>query len=437
MIRGRFRRLIGDATLLSQVLRLGTRTALSQAVLVVAIPATTRLYTPAEFGEFGMFMSFLSVAALALCLRFDTAIASVSQKRQAAALLVVCVALILPMSILSTVVLWVMWRNDWLSFGSLPLAILPMMVAALFATGLFIALRFWLAQQLRFRELGSALLRQSIGRAVAPIVFGLSGFSQFGLVAGEIIGRSFAIRQIAVDAIATCRRLLRRCDGRYYSLLIRRNWKYPGILLPSSVLDAAAAAMPVPLLWTLFGPDVAGYFALVGRIASVPGSVVAASVADVLQGHLARSVNVGVLEARRQLLSVAGALSLAGAAIFVPIALLARWGVPAVFGDQWQSAGILLAILSPAFLAAFVVSPLSRALVVVNRLELKPIADVALLVLPVVALLSFEGQGWLRAMVAFSVANVLAYIIYFSVILFAMNRGRRRAPMAVRGRPSG
>jgi O-antigen/teichoic acid export membrane protein len=419
LLRNLLDRWLRPGSLVSHALSLGGGTALGQLVVIAASPVLTRLFSPEEFGVFGLFSSFLAVAAVAACWRLDFAIVSSRTDRQAASLLLQSVTLLFPNALLAGVALWLMQHNGILAYDALsPVACLAMAVAVI-VTGMFGALRFWSAREMRFSAIGQAVLRQSLGRAGAPIALGAAGTGWEGLVGGEIIGRSLGIFHLARPAILRCSSLLARCRIGYHLKVLRRNWKFPSILLPSSLLDAIAGALPLPFIAVSFGPAAAGSFALVTRLASVPGALVAASLADVFQSHFGRDLRQNNAAAYGRLMRTAGALLAIGLLVFVPLGLLGPWLVPLVFGSEWREAGLYLQILAPLFLAAFVVSPLSRAIAVANRQELKLIIDVALLLVPIATLYALRSHGWSAALIAFSAANVVVYIAYFALIVHA------------------
>ena len=76
----------------------------------------------------------------------------------------------------------------------------------------------------------------------------------------------------------------------------------------------------------------------------------------------------------------------------------------------------MLAMSTPALMAMLVVGPLSRILLVTQRIELKLIADVSCVALPAVALLAAAPWGLPYALVAFVLATLVAYGIYYAMV---------------------
>jgi O-antigen/teichoic acid export membrane protein len=107
--------------------------------------------------------------------------------------------------------------------------------------------------------------------------------------------------------------------------------------------------------------------------------------------------------------------------IYLPIALASPFLFALVFGESWQQAGTLMAIQSLACITGLVVSPLSRALAVSKKPELKLLPDVVRLVAPVSSLWVCHhfGLTFLLTMVAFSVLTAISEIFYMSIIWYA------------------
>jgi O-antigen/teichoic acid export membrane protein len=220
-----------------------------------------------------------------------------------------------------------------------------------------------------------------------------------------------------------------------YRDALRRNWKYPSLVLPSSLLDALAVALPLPIVSSVFGTAAAGQFFLVMRVAGWPANLVGASVGDVVHEGLSTAARLEPVRVSTLLWKSARHLAGVGFLVYVPVALGSPFLFGLVFGHAWQQAGTLVALLSPFLLAMLVTSPLSRLLLVVNRQEWKLVVDAACLAVPVAAFVGgrHAGLGFLPCVALFSGLNVLAYAFYFVVIVYAAYKFD--AATSIEGRP--
>ena len=409
-----------------QVAMLTTGTAVGQLIVLAVTPLLTRLYSPDDLGVFGLFASFLSVAAVATCLRLEWGVASAPDETEAAGLLALCLIVCPLASLLLAVALAALIRADLMAFGLLPLWTVPLAFVALVATGAFTALRYWHVGRREFRDVSAAAVAQGAGRAGASVAFGLAGAGWPGLLAGDLVGRLLGIGRLWRRARPVLRDQWPSANRDTFRERLRRAWRYPLVVLPSSLLDALAAALPLPVIATLFGTAAAGQFALVWRAASVPAALIGASVADVFHAHAASARAQGGAAVRNLLLRTVSRLALLATVIYLPACLAAPFVFEAIFGREWRIAGWLMLLLLPMWWTSAIVSPVSRLLVVMDRPAWKFAFDAAFLAGPITAMFALRERGLETAVLAYGLAATLAYGLY-AALLFAASAGDRLA----------
>jgi O-antigen/teichoic acid export membrane protein len=247
---------------------------------------------------------------------------------------------------------------------------------------------------------------------------GLAPLGWIGLLLGEITGRALGIARMMRAAWPAIRSSLRFTPPDYFNSILRQNWKSPAVLLPSSLMDALAAMIPIPIISYLFGSEAAGQFFLVQRLSSLPAGLIATSVADVFHPTIANAHWNEPGQVRAILLRVTRKLALASIGIYVPIALISPFVFGFLFGNEWHTAGICMAILSPLSMVSFVVSPVSRLLLVVDKIELKFVFDTINLLVPNIGLfvMNYYGSGFFSCLGVYATFSIGAYIIYYSII---------------------
>ena len=405
----------------SNVLKLGGGTALGQVLPILSTPLITRLYSPDDMGVLGLFMSFVGFFCVAVSLRYEILVVSEHDENKAACLLTASLLLTVPMSLFGGFILNLLISYNLLSLGSLP-AWSP--VAAMFLlilTGSFTALRYWSVREMRYGEIGRALVFQGIGRAVLPVIFGLMHFGWIGLLIGELTSRVLGVGKLLRVALPAIVSSLRLVSPNYFFQILRQNWKSPAILLPSSMIDSLSAMLPLPIISHLYGAQAAGEFFLVQRLCSLPAGLIVASVADVFHSTISKLHQQEPTQVRGELLRVGKKLFKVSVVVYVPIALGAPFIFGFLFGKEWDAAGIYMAILAPISLVSLVVSPLSRLLIVVDKVGFKLISDIFSLLVPIVSLygMSLLGYDILPALVVYMIFNILNYLNYYGLILKA------------------
>ena len=419
-----------SSSFVTNVVKLTGGSAIGQVLVMLSTPLITRLYSPADMGIFGIFMSFISFASVGVALRYDLAIVAARDNFEADVLLITSIALAIPCVVIASVVLFGMIRFNILGYVVLPSWSALAMFVALLATGIFSTLRFWHVGRKKFGEISLALVSQGAGRATIPVILGWLSSGWAGLLGGEILGRMIGVDRLARGVWPETRKTFTAVDTQHFAQVLRRYWKYPAVFLPSSMIDALATSLPLPVISSLFGVSAAGQYFLVYRLASVPAALISAGVADVFHAKIGEAARTNKSLVHSTMKSAMQKLAIVSLSIYLPTALVSPFLFSLVFGDSWQQAGTLMTIQSLACMSGLVVSPLSRALAVSRNPELKLLPDIVRLIAPVSILwiCHHVGMTFLPTMVVFSVLTTISEIFYMSIIWYA-TADHRQVPL--------
>jgi O-antigen/teichoic acid export membrane protein len=302
---------------------------------------------------------------------------------------------------------------------------------AVLAVGLVNSVRFLQTRRRRFDIVGRALAFQGLVRGLLPLLLAPANLGWIGLTLGDTLGRIVGIRPMLANVSAQLRTRLQTFTFRDVGRVLKRHKNYLQILLPSSLVNAVATALPLPLIARLFGLEAAGEFALISRIAAAPAALIGNSVADVFHGHLVQWLRAPGSTAIAEMNRTALKLLIVSLLIYVPSAILAPTVFPIVFGPQWQQLGSIFAALAPFLCLGLVVSPLSRVLIVTERMHFKLWFDGLFLVVPCSALWLAREKSYLWAITWFSAAATSVYAVYWLLIRRAViTAARNRLPQA-------
>jgi len=193
------------------------------------------------------------------------------------------------------------------------------------------------------------------------------------------------------------------------------------------LIEALATSLPLILVAHLFGKSAAGLFFLVQRIVSLPATLVTTSIADVYHTRMAEHYRAAHEQLRPFLYRSVKQLLLLGTGLVVPFAILVALGFSRIFGSRWGQGGGLVIALVPWTLAALVVSPVSRVLLITQKLEYKLAYDIFALLSTCVALYTAQ---WLSlsltsAVALLSAVRLVGYGLYFYVLVQAVGASIR------------
>jgi lipopolysaccharide exporter len=392
---------------------------LAQLFNAALAPVITRLYVPQNFGQLALFMAFFNVAIVTASLNYEFAIVSARNDREAAHLTLCCFLLSLPTGIGAGLIFYVLVRCGVFGYGSMPLYTAVLIVPSLICAACFSALRYWSLRQERFGLISRGMVAQNASRALAQSGFGWLGPHTAGLLAGEIIGRCSGMTRMLRAAWPVLRRELAGSNIGQLKCTLQRNRRLALYSLPSSLLDTLGASISFPLVVYFYGLNTGGNYALVAQTLALPAVVITANVADAFHSRAALILQQEPKALPGFVKRIAAALLVLG--VF-PAAVLVGFGPRLfewVFGSRWVEAGMMAAWAAPRFLAQFVVSPLSRVVLVVGRPEVKFIYDVIIFggTIGVFAVAHHRGWPVMTLVAALAGLNTAAYAIFFLLLL--------------------
>lgn len=408
-----------DKGLLNAVGLMAGGTAISQLVTLAASPLLTRLYLPVDLGRFGLYLAFVSVAAVVVSLRYEFAVVSAKDSADASKLVILSLGLSLVGSVLSGFVLAGLILGSVLGFGPLPLYSAGVVVPSLILTSAFLTLRQLSIRRDEYNFISKALIAQASARGVAQVSLGFLRLEWLGLLFGDVLGRAIGVGRLLKQNANELRKHLTTSTFQSLWRLARRFSEFPSYSVPSSFIDTLAVMLPLPLISLQFGAAEAGQFALVQRVVSLPMVLLGSSVADAYFGFAAKLSRDNPRQSQGLLFKTAAALFLVGLAPAIGLIAFGESAFSTVFGADWRTAGQLAAALTPWMLSALVVSPISRLVYVYRRQRLKLIYDSLSLVS--VLLVFYVGAArdltLLDTLRALSWLQTVAYGVYFVLLV--------------------
>lgn len=416
-IAERLSSLSGDFPFAMNVARLSGGASLGHCFTLAAAPILTRLYPPHDIGNLGLFNEFLAAIAVTASLQYDAAIVSAPDEKRGAHLATLSMLFTLPMSVAGGLLLYAMIHWSFVGFGALPIYAAWVMVPTIMFAGVFSVLRYWSLREGRFGIVSQALIFQNGGRSLLQVALGVIGSHSFGLLLGEVVGRGLGMSRMLRNAWPVMRRHGLKVGDAARAL--KDNRQFPLYSMPSSLLNQLGTGLPLPLLVALYGADVGGYYGLVWRVLAVPVVLVGNSMADAFHSRAALYAR----EERKRLLSFFnGTTAVLLAMGIVPALAISFFGEPIfvfAFGVKWRLSGAIAAIVSPWFLTAFIVSPISRLVYVLHGQSLKLIYDVLTLAVNLLVFYLARRLAWpmLHMVTAMSILNTASKAVYYCLLL--------------------
>jgi O-antigen/teichoic acid export membrane protein len=361
----RFRHLFPDSSFLRKWLVLTSGTVMGQGILVISSPLLTRLFTPEEFGLFAVFAALVAIFGVAAGLRYERAVPLAPTDEQAATIVTV---VLLASGLVAMVLAGFVWLiGDWLA-GRLDadglahwLWLLPPSVL-IWGGGL--ALNYWFLRRHAYGVNAQNRTLQFGSQAAAQLAMGAVGWGAPGLMLGYFCGYIVRLVHYVARLPHSDWRLLVAWRWAGLKAVVHEHWRYPAFSVPSGLMTSVVQLVPEIIVAVMFGPAMAGIYALSQRVVGLPTRMLSEAASQVFLGEL-RGLERAAL--RRLFLRTIALFSSLGLLGMLPLLIFAPPLFRLVFGEGWTEAGILVQLLIPLFFARFVDMPVSQLLDAVNH----------------------------------------------------------------------
>lgn len=394
------------------VLRLMTGTTIAKAISIAVIPILTRLYSPSDFGLFGFYASAVAVCAVLATGRYELAVVQARAPGDAEHLVVGSALLAAAFSGVLLIVILVAQQPLVSALGAPEIGpwlyLLPLGV---FLVAIYQTFSYWLNRNKEYRRMGGNRALQAGLAAGGNLAFGVLGFGVAGLILAQIIA------QILTMLLLFRRFWARRPEIRRDRTLsvYRRYLNYPKYDLAAGSMNVSAQQAPNLLLPPLFGASLAGQYYLVQRVFMLPIALFSSSVGSVFRQAATEQYHA-TGSFRKIFWSVFGKLVIVAVPPTIIFMIFAEELFAFVFGPDWVLAGEYARILAPMFMLKFIISPLTSAFYIRNKLHLNTIGQFAYLVIMVGSVVAGYLAGEIvLTLYLISILSSVLYLCYFAV----------------------
>lgn len=395
-------------------------TAFAQALTVLALPALTRLYSPAEFAVLAVYASVLGILSVVACLRLEIAIPLPEDDKDAINLFALSLGFGLAFSALVALLVLVFGKElaAWLRIPTLApyLWMIPLGVAIASA---YASTQYWSTRKKKFFRIAKTRMVQAFGGVGVQVGAGAAGLGSVGLLFGHMISSGAGFVGLARDAINHDRHLLAEISLRSMSRMLSQYSRFPKYSTLEALTNTAGIQLPIILIAAMaLGPE-AGFVMLATKVMAAPMGLVGGSLAQVYLSHAPGELRAGRLGQFTSRILL-GLLKI-GVGPLLFLGLVASPVAGVVLGSGWIRVGELIAWMTPWFIFQLLASPVSMVMHVTGR-------QGQMLSLTVFGLGVRVGAIWLayvfnREMLAESYALAGAVFYFVCTVIFYRSAG--------------
>jgi O-antigen/teichoic acid export membrane protein len=341
------------------VIQLATGTAIAQIAPLLVTPLLARLYSPTQFGEFGIFSTFLLGLSIIASGRYEIAVPLPESNRTSFDLVVLSVLISVTFSLLIAAIVGLsrsLGGGVATILGLRENAMLLLPVGVLLAS-VMQSCSYWLTRNGRFTVVARARSTHGLLTAGSAVMMGALGLSA-GLLVSVLVGYLAGAAVLAAAVVTT--------DGkRIREIKVVRLWQalkdfreFPFFNGSNALMDAVRESGTLVVFSVLFGTASTGFLTQTLRILRAPVSLLGQAVAQVYFPAVGKAQAEGRSVRELTARTIKSILAVA-VPLYLVILVSGPWLFSLVLGEEWVTSGVYARILSPWLALVLVLSSLS------------------------------------------------------------------------------
>lgn len=385
------------------VLLLSGSAGVSQAISILVSPILTRLYGPENFGVYTVFISIISILAVISTGRFEIALLRPKNQEKVTDLLSVSI-IWLGLFTLSLSAGLALTMNFWQGFSLASIwYLIPIGVAVIAIANLY---NYLATRDERFTLIGIGSLFRSFTNNGLSLLLGYLEIG-LGLIVGFLSGH-LAFNIVSLMGLKT--KLFSRISLQNTKSIISEYKEFPVINGASAIANIGSNQLPIIIMAFAFNDATIGMYGLIMRVLNAPLIFVGKAISQVFFGQVASAARGGDFDGNQVLqlgLKLAGLITI----ILLPLVFFGSEIFSFVFGEEWSTAGDIVALFVPFYIIRFVYYCLSTIMIIRNELKVELLQNIFALIAQVSAVIigSFVFKS---SNVTFQLIAIAGFLIY-------------------------
>ncbi|MEH6799072.1 MAG: hypothetical protein V7681_07200 [Halopseudomonas sabulinigri] len=387
-----------------------TGSSVAQLIPILGSLIIARQFAPSQFGEFSVWLGAVLVLAVLLPCRFEMSLAieSDGEPRRLAVISTLATACLVAFVVSGFLVLALAMAPELLDRYSVVLILswLPAGLAVA-ATNTWLS---WAAASGRYGTLSILRISQAVAITSFQILVGAFFPSAGSLAVTYMLG--------ALAGVITAAYLLPLggAGGINWYVTIKDFWwrqrQFPAFSLPAGLVNTTAAQLPVLIVATRFGADIAGLLAMTIKVLGAPSGLLGRSVLDVFKRHASTAFRERG-ECRAEYIGTLKVLAWGAVFFCLTFALTGEFLFATAFGEAWRGAGTIAIWLLPLFAFRFIASPLSYVIFITGKQHFDLMWQLGFLATTVFSLVFCSDYE--AALLVYGCSGGFLYVIYIKI----------------------
>lgn len=406
----RLNKFIGDSFLM--ILSSG----IAQVILIITTPIITRLYSPAEFGEFTIFSNIAMILIPIINARYDLLIVNAKNDRSANILsqigfLISLLILLILIPILA-ISAW-LYPNFILDF--------IFIIIMLFLVSLTNIFTNYLNKERKYKVLSLINVFRAGSMALLQIIFGLLSLGSLGLIIGFSLSYITGIT-LGYKTFKKHFNIVRNKEETKALFLENKNQLVYST--PSILLNSLSFSVVVFFIGILYTNTEVGIYGMAIRVLGIPVTIISLGLSKIFMQQ-ANDYYIERGNFRNLLLKFSSTLVIVSIILYVPLYLFSEELVNILLGHSWVDAITVIKIVIPLFVIRLIVSTVSLSVIVLQKQQLELILQALFLIGTTVTFVISKmlNLTFLNFVSINTAVLIVSYMIFFiALYYFAKNK---------------
>jgi len=385
--------------------------AVAQAIPLLGSLLIARIYAPDSYGVFAAWLGISQIVTVSITGRLEAAFGLEGDGRARAELVAATVALVWGGSIALYLLLTVFVLGTEIGLETIPAPLLWLLIPQSTGMALSLIWQSWAANNGEFKRLSRIRITQEILIMPMQVMAGLFYPDVVSLAVAQII--AVWINVLLCWRMMPLHDVFSRSTTKKWLHLVafygKKYRRFPLLSLPADLINTMVMQLPVILIGSRFGAEIAGYYALANRMMGAPVALLGGAVRDVFK-RVANEEFRMLGHCRAIYLRTFFVLLGFSLAMVVCVIAFAEPVFSWVFGSPWALAGAMTVWLVPRYALGFMASPLSYVFYIVQKQNIDLAWQIGLFVITIPALLVFDSYH--LSLVYYSAGYSLMYGVY-------------------------
>jgi len=352
---------------LKNILTLLSGSFIIQFLPLLFSPITSRIYQPADYGIFGIYMSIVGFISVFVTSHYSHAIMLQNRLKNTINLMLLAetITVIVSFSVLSLLFFLPDALFTKLEIGNLSFIwwFIPL---SIFLNGTFSVLAIWTNKNKKYKRLTYCRITHSVFFIIITLTVGLAIPGPLGLFIGSIGGTIISLIILLFNTLKEDSKYMKLFSFSQVKKLIKREKKFLLYTFPSDFIYTLCNQIPILVLTKFSTPQMVGFYGMSERVIGLPLTLIGSSVSEVFRQKSAQDyLQTG--NCRSVVRDTFKTLFVIGLLPTIIILLKGPDLFAFVFGSEWAIAGTYAQILSIMYLLKLAINPISYVYFIAQR----------------------------------------------------------------------